>query len=234
MLHNFLTTNRSELIDRCRQKVARRTPPPDGHSDHQAELDHGIPQFLDQLTDTLLADKRANRAKSLKISGPPEGGLASTTSEIAVTAGKHGHELLERGFSLGQVVHDYGDLCQAVTELAAEKHTSISPKDFRTFNRCLDNAIAQAVTVYVGQWGTPHTRASADASPDKPSESLGDELLALLNSIEVTFDMIKRGAVGLGGPTAAALESNLTAMRHLLDRSLVEKDPQAAPPTATH
>ena len=31
--------------------------------------------------------------------------------------------------------------CQAVTELAAEKHASISPKDFRTFNRCLDNAI---------------------------------------------------------------------------------------------
>ena len=28
VLHNFLTTNRSELIDRCRQKVARRTPPP--------------------------------------------------------------------------------------------------------------------------------------------------------------------------------------------------------------
>jgi len=229
VLHKFLTTNRSELIDRCRQKVARRTLPPDDHPDDLAELDHGIPQFLDQLTETLLADKKANPAKSLRISGPPEGGLASTTSEIAVTAGKHGHELLERGFSLNQVVHDYGDLCQAVTELAAEKKTSISAKDFRTFNRCLDNAIAQAVTAYVGRWS-----AIAESADTGQSESLDDELLALLNSIVVALDMIKRGAVGFGGPTAAGLESNLTAMRHLLDHSLAQKGSQAAPPTETH
>ena len=51
----------------------------------------------------------------------------------------------------------YGDLCQAVTELAAEKHASISVGEFQTLNRCLDNAIAHAVTAYVGQWGTADT-----------------------------------------------------------------------------
>ena len=101
---------------------------------------------------TLCSDMTSNLAESLKVSGPPDGGRSSATSEIGVTAGKHGQELLEQGFSIGQVVHDYGDLCQAVMELAAEIHASISVGEFHTLNRCLDNAIAQAVTAHVGQW----------------------------------------------------------------------------------
>jgi hypothetical protein len=44
-----------------------------------------------------------------------------------------------------QIVHDYGDLCQAVTELAIEHNLPITNNEFQTFNRCLDDAIANAV-----------------------------------------------------------------------------------------
>ena len=142
MLHEFLTANRQELIDRCREKVLKRSAPaPD-----RAELEHGIPLFLDQLTQTLHLDGDFDAGESLKVSGTPYGGPASSASNIGITAGKHGNDLLEQGFTIGQVVHDYGDLCQAVTELAAEKETSINVEEFRTLNRCLDNAIADAVT----------------------------------------------------------------------------------------
>ena len=49
---------------------------------------------------------------------------------------------------MSQVVHDYGDVCQAITELAVEMDAPISTDDFRMLNRCLDDAIAGAVTEY--------------------------------------------------------------------------------------
>jgi hypothetical protein len=47
-----------------------------------------------------------------------------------------------------QVVHDYGDVCQCVTALAVEQEIPISTDEFRTLNRCLDNAIADAVASF--------------------------------------------------------------------------------------
>lgn len=41
-------------------------------------------------------------------------------------------------------MHDYGDACQSVTEIAVETHAPIDADDFRTLNRCLDDAIADA------------------------------------------------------------------------------------------
>ena len=97
MLHEFIAVNREEIIRRCRAKVATRSVPPPT----EAEIDHGVPVFLDQLRDALR--------------------LGQTTSpEISRSAIKHGHDLLRQGFTVSQVVHDYGDVCQAITELAVE------------------------------------------------------------------------------------------------------------------
>ena len=52
------------------------------------------------------------------------------------------------GFSVSQVVHGYGDVFQAVTELALESATPIATDELRIFNLCLDQAIASAVTEY--------------------------------------------------------------------------------------
>ena len=53
-----------------------------------------------------------------------------------------------KAYSIDQVVHDCGDICQAVTELAAEMKALVTIAEFHTLNRCLDNAIADAVTPY--------------------------------------------------------------------------------------
>ena len=58
-----------------------------------------------------------------------------------------------QGFSIEQVVHDYGDVCQSITDLAVELGAPISTEDFRTLNRCLDNAIAGAVTEFTCEQG---------------------------------------------------------------------------------
>ncbi len=49
MLHDFLTAQRAELIERCRLKVAGRRAP----QATDVELEHGIPLFIDQLIKTL-------------------------------------------------------------------------------------------------------------------------------------------------------------------------------------
>lgn len=217
MLHEFLTANREELIDRCREKVSRRSAPaPD-----IAELEHGIPLFLDQLTKTLCLDEISNDAEILRVSGSPSGGPESSTSEIGVTAGKHGNDLLEKGFTIGQVVHDYGDLCQAVTELAAERQASINVDEFRTLNRCLDDAIADAVTAYADS----HDVVVADQERQTMNERFGFlalEMRNLLHGIVISLDVIKKGSVGFAGATAAILDRNLSAMRNLVDRSFAE------------
>jgi hypothetical protein len=42
-------------------------------------------------------------------------------SEIGVSAAAHGGELLRPGFTVDAVVHGYGDLCQAIADLAYER-----------------------------------------------------------------------------------------------------------------
>jgi hypothetical protein len=69
-------------------------------------------------------------------------------SEVGAAAAQHGRELLQHGFTVDQVVHDYGYLCQAITDLAFELDAPTEIDEFRTLNRCLDNAIAGAVTEY--------------------------------------------------------------------------------------
>src|SRR6202023_2773778 len=69
-------------------------------------------------------------------------------TEIGRAAALHGTELLRRGYSIDQVVHDYGDVCQSVTALAVEQAIPISTDEFRTLNRCLDDAIADAVASF--------------------------------------------------------------------------------------
>jgi hypothetical protein len=68
-------------------------------------------------------------------------------SEIGTSAVAHGASLLGLGYTVDQVVHDYGDLCQSITDLAFERDAPFSVEEFRTLNRCLDNAIADAVLV---------------------------------------------------------------------------------------
>ena len=140
-MHQFLSNNRDELVARCKLKVAQRPL----RAATAKQLAHGVPMFLDQLTRTLVAENDDDAAASIAISGP-SGGDSLALSEIGVSATAHGKELLNLGYTVDQVVHDYGDLCQAITDLAFERDAPFAVGEFRTLNRCLYNAIADAVT----------------------------------------------------------------------------------------
>jgi hypothetical protein len=217
MLHEFLTSNRDDLIARCRAKVARRpTPPPT-----TAELTYGVPLFLAQIIKTLKMEEASDTVGSGEVSGKANPGKSPALSEIGESAAQHGGELHRKGFTVDQVVHDYGDLCQAVTDLAVEKATPISADEFRTLNRCLDNAIADAVT----EFGSQREQTIATRAAQDSNERLGflaHELRGKLQAARLALDAIKRGTVGVAGATGGILERSLLAMRDIIDRSFTE------------
>jgi signal transduction histidine kinase len=122
---------------------------------------------------------------------------------------------------VSQVVHDYGDVCQSITELAMETNAPIKTDDFRILNGCLDDAIAGAVT----QFGRDRQQADSDGSSARETERLGffaHELRNLIQTAMLAFEVVKSGNVGVGGSTGIVLHRNLVAARDLIARSLAE------------
>src|SRR5476651_40405 len=145
-MHAFLTNNRGALVERCKAKVAARPK----RAATERQLANGVPMFLNQLIRTLQAEEVGAYDESVDISGA-SGGDALALSEIGVSAAAHGASLLGLGYTVDQVVHDYGDLCHAITDLAFERDAPFAVDEFRTLNRCLDNAIADAVLEFSSQ-----------------------------------------------------------------------------------
>lgn len=195
VLHEFVTGNRSEIIARTRAKVGTRAAP----RPTAEELENGVPLFLDQLVE------------ALRLS------TGNGSHAIGASAAKHGGDLLSRGFTIAQVVYDYGDVCQAVTELADETDAPITADEFHTLNRCCDDAIAGAVTEYSRQ----RERSQSDLEAERLG-FLAHELRNKLSGAVLAYATLKTGRVGIGGSTGALLERNLRGMRDLIDRSLVE------------
>ncbi|MDQ3172040.1 MAG: HAMP domain-containing histidine kinase [Acidobacteriota bacterium] len=198
MLHEFVTLYRDDIIAATRARIRQRTWP----SVTAAELENGVPLFLSQLSDTLRAEA---------------GGDAVSERAIGDSATLHGADLVALGLNVSQVVHDYGDICQAVTELAVERRLPITTEEFHTLNRCLDDAIARAVT--------EHARVTAHETSSKELERLGQlahEARNMLHSAMLAFHALKRGTVAINGSTGAVLGRGLMDLGELVDRTLAE------------
>src|SRR6185503_8449757 len=92
---------------------------------------------------------------------------------------------------------------------------------FRTLNRCLDNAIADAVT----QFAAERDELIADKGTAALNERLGflaHELRNLIHTATLAVTAIKKGNVGLAGATGAVLDRSLVGLRNLIDRSLAD------------
>src|SRR6185503_5575751 len=193
MLSDFVAENHDLVVDRARARVAKRSAP----RPTDEELARGIPLFVDQLVDAL-------RIKSAE-------GMLEASAAI------HGADMLRMGFTIAQVVPDYGDVCQVVTELAIEREAPISAREFQRLNKCLDDAIAGAVTEY--------SRVRESSIAHDETERLGflaHELRNKSNAASMAFRILKDGQVAVGGSTGAVLERNLHGLQDLITRSLAE------------
>jgi signal transduction histidine kinase len=141
----------------------------------------------------------------------------STSADDLLANAAHGKEHLRLGYSLSHVVHSYGSICQAITELASLKNAKITSSEFSSLNACLDVAIAAAVSEYHFQ-----SHQFKEEREVKHLGFLAHELRSALSRASIAHDMIKAGLVGTSGSTSRVLEMNLLRMRDLIDRSLSE------------
>jgi signal transduction histidine kinase len=198
MLHDFVTSQRDAILARTREKLADRS----GSSASSSDLEHGVSAFLAQLSATLRFEATAT---------------PFSPTAIGVTAARHGRDLLGLGFNVSQVVHDYGDICQAITELALEQGAPIGIQEFHVLNRCLDTAIAEAVT--------EHARLTAQRTWAEENERRGQvahELRNSLNTALLAFQTLRQGTVAINGSTGMVLGRSLMALRDIIDGALSE------------
>lgn len=198
MLHEFVRRNRDAIVARTRLQLRQRPWP----AMTPSELETGVPLFLDQLVETLRRESTHE----------PLAGNA-----IGDSAAAQGRRLQAQGFTIAQVVHGYGDICQAVAEVALERRAEMSIEEFHTLNRCLDTAIAEAVT--------EHARATSDRLDAEEAERLGKvshEIRNFVNTALLAFHVLKRGAVAINGSTGAVLGQTLLNLRDFTHSTLTE------------
>jgi hypothetical protein len=192
-LPEFIEKNHAKLLSMTRQKVAKRSKDP---RSEELETKHGVHVFLHEMSAALLAEAKRDPTQRAQADPP-------TSPNIAKTAALHGRDLLGLGFSIDGVVHDYGDVCQAVTELAVELDAPITVAEFHTLNRCLNNAIASAVTAWTGD------RETGASSKD-------ERLRRLVGGSIKLCELMRAGSVAPGGSAAMVLGENLEKMRVML------------------
>lgn len=163
MLFEFLESHREEILNLVEEKTVKLAGP----LLSSIELRRGLPIFLNHLIDFLKMPK--NRENIGLLSG----------------AAGHGKELLRLHYTLSHVVHSYGAMCQAITEIAQLRNFEISSQEFSDLNLCLDIAIASAVSEFEYR--------SVKANEDREAQHLGflaHELRNALSSATIANDMI--------------------------------------------
>lgn len=208
MLYEFLNSNHDELIRRCRDKVAKRVNVPE----MRTTLENGVPLFLGQLSDILFTETGTTHRP---VAGE---GADAGASVVGGAARLNGAEMLRAGYSVDQVVHGYGDVCQSITEMAIEQDMGISADEFRTLNRCLDDAIADAVTAY-GRAHKSKLDEQAVVLHDSLDQFMKDQWRLLETAIQACA-AIKTGNIGMNGATGTLLIHSLEGLRVLAVRAV--------------
>ena len=206
MLEQMIIDQRERIIARTRAMVATRRVP----RATEFEIEHGVPMFLDQLV-----------ARLHDVTG--------STLDIASTASLHGADLWRSGVLICQVVHGYGDVCQAISAIAMEDGASFSTDEFRTLNLCLDIAIAEAVSEFARRRELEITGHGVEQLG-----FLAHELRNLLSTATLAFDALRSGSVGAAGSTGGLLAQSLDNMSDLVTRSLAEVRLAGEPPHLDH
>ena len=240
MLHVFLKEHSAEILHLTEEKALLLA----GTRPSSEQLKKGLPHFYEQLMQFLAREEELNNS----LPDPPGNSdqmraTAETNDEPAMTratgrpeeaemaeaAGLHGAELLHLGYTLSHVVHAYGAMCQSITQLATRLNFNIQAGEFHDLNRCLDVAIAGAVTSFQeGKNIQTNTREVERLG------FLAHELRNSLNSVNLSFQLIKKGTVGPSGNTGKVLEAGLKRLTDLIDRSLTEVRLRVDPEVLVH
>jgi hypothetical protein len=226
MLKDFLLQNQSAILALTEQKTLQLA----GNHPSSDRLKEGLPIFFGQIVEVIShagspeapppkdLDAIAKAADRGDEPGMAEAANQPLEAELARSAGRHGFEMLRLGYTLSHVVHAYGAMCQAITEIATEQDAPIETSEFHALNRCLDVAIAGAVTDFQSRKDSEESRLNS-----KLGGSPANEMLSAVTRAKIAFQAIRRGTVGAHGSTGQALVNSLTRLEKLIEQSLADE-----------
>ncbi len=201
MLHEFLNRYKKEIIQLCRDKALA-----DGQAKPTSTLlDKGLPIFYNELIEVL------QRTASASVSESATKDFRSGNVVKVGDAAAHGKESLRLGYSISQVVHFYGAICQAITEFVQTKSFNITTREFQDLNLSLDCAIAEAVSEF--------EKTQNENFTESEGERLGYLVHEIGNSLAAAaaaHEMIQKGHVGSAGVTSDVLTKSHERMWHLI------------------
>jgi signal transduction histidine kinase len=215
MIHHFLANNRRQILERCRTISERRG----ALATTMVRLETALPLLLDQIIHALTAEQSSRPKTNGRNADMLRGGRSPP--DIGQTASESGRALFALGFSIGDVVRGYGDLCQAVTEIAHERDAPFQVSEFRTLNLCLDDAIASAVTEFTYVRDNTTARLHAGELREQTG-AFGYELRNLLDTAILAFTALKEGNLSVTSATGYILERNLESQRDLINRTMAD------------
>ena len=206
MLYEFIVLNRDAIISRARERIGGLSWPSGSHP----ELESQVPVLLSRLSDS----------------------LRLTTTDLPITSDAVGAiATMLGGALLDHVIHDYNEMCQAISEIALKQNAPLTIEEFNTLDRWLDEEIAKAVTDHVrirsetrsseasknARITAAETQASYEA--EHLDENAAHELRNSLNTAILAFHAMKGGAVGIHGRTGAVLGRSLVSLQHIINRT---------------
>lgn len=206
-LHAFVAAHRAELIEACRLKSTQRRE--HGWVPAHAE---GVAAFLDHLVEVLLSEPCAALVDT---AGAALAVVVRT--EASEAAARHGAFLLSHGYSTEQVVHEYGDVCQAITGMAIALSTPFTTDEFRVLNRCLDDAIAEAVAAH-GALNLQHS-VHREGQLASRLDAFADDCQRVTLIAIHAHSAILTGKVGMNGATGALLGHSLNELLYLAEQA---------------
>jgi signal transduction histidine kinase len=197
MLHEFLRSHQAAILQRSKGAIAELH-----RNVSDEEVRSTLPLFLD---DVILSLREQGKHDSCD------------GQRMCREALRHGEQRLRLGFTVSQLVEDYGAVCHAIMDLAAEHGLEIRPAEYAALNRCLDAGIAAAVEAYAAQ-----RERQIDRSAQDHLGFIAHELRNSLATATLSFARIRRGDVDARGRTGAVVDRSLGRLREIIDRSLTE------------
>lgn len=204
-LYKLLTNRREEVLAKCRDKVIGVM----GSRSSTTDLDKGLPILYDELLEVLRI--------SLENDSPETRQRFVSDTITASASRQHAQESYRLGYTVSQLVHGYGCICQGITEFPHEVGAPITSGEFSQLNLCLDVAIAQAVS----EFETLSLAGAEDAEVLRLGY-LAHELRNYLSNAIMAHELIRSGGVGAAGATSTVLANAHQQMKKLIDRAVAE------------
>src|SRR5437773_9297764 len=164
MLCSFISEHRADILawslGEHKDRYAKRD---------DEDLIDGLSPFIDDLVGALRRDS------GIPVDATPPGTLGDSTAR------QHGLVRKNQGFDITCVVHDYGLMCNMVTEAVMRHGHNPTPPEFQVLNHCVDEAMAIADESYSNESRANEQRERAEhpGSPahDRPN-ALGHRPMA--------------------------------------------------------